>query len=254
MGYGKKYGRIVCALWLLLSALTAGTAHAASLQMKPSSMKIGLFFSGCRVDFTGAVLSNRDVVIEVIGPEGNSRFNIKEKVGLFWMNRQKAEIQHAPLFYSMLLPTENGLEKEIPALNLGIDNLKKKISVRSDNSDPAGIVDMFVRLKRSENLYQGPLNVITYSHSANGEKAFTAQLDLPSSVAPGQYRAIASVVYQGAVEDKVIRDFEVLETGIVGLIHGVAYQTPLFYGILSVLIALLVGAMMGVVFKGGKSH
>jgi len=250
----QTYATVFSILWILASASISWSAGAATLDISPSSLKIGIFFSGSEIDLSGSILSDRDIIIEIIGPEGKGEFNLKAKVGPFWMNRKKVEIGRAPLFYGLLLPEKNPSDQEISTLGVGIENLKKVITIRADESSSGNIFDLFVQLKRSQELYVGPYNAIRYSQGSEGKKNYAAKFCFPSSIVQGEYLVRATIVHHGTSEDRLDRNLRVNETGIISGIHELAYRHSLIYGISAVLIALLVGTIMGVLFKGSKSH
>jgi len=246
---------MVCSiLGILVGSSLSWSTGTATLEISPASLAINIFFSGSQVNLFGSILSDRDIIIEIIGPEGKGEFNLKAKVGPFWMNRKKVEIQQTPFFYVLLLPQNGSFDRDLAIPGIGMANLKKNFSIRPDELPADKVFDLFVQLKRSEKLYVGPLNSIRYSEAEKGKKRFSANFHLPSSTAKGEYRVRASVIHKGAVEDNLVRNIRVRETGIVQGIHELAHRHSLFYGILAVMIALVVGMIMGVVFKGGKSH
>jgi len=248
----RTYILVLSLLGFLLYAAGGRAAEAAVLDISPAALEIGLFFSGCEVHVSGSVAAGRDVVIEIIGPAEKGKFKIKEKIGPFWMSRRQVEIRQAPFFYALLLPQSSRLDGNIPGI--GIESLKKNISVSSEEMPGDKVFDLFVRLKRAEKLYKGPVDDIRYLDAADGKKGFSVKFDFPSSIAEGDYKVMATIVHDGRVEGQLVRSIRIQEGGIVKAIHGLAYQHSLVYGILAVVIALLVGMLMGVVFKGGKSH
>jgi hypothetical protein len=241
-------------LGILVYSTTGWATDASDVTISPASLKIGILFSGCEVSIAGSVLSGRDVVIEIIGPEQNGAFKIKDKIGPFWMNRRKVEIKQAPFFYGLLLPQNNPFVADLPIPGTGIANLKKHIFIRSDELPRDSVFDLFVQLKRSEKLYVGPFSSIRYSEGSEGRRRFSAEFHLPASIAPGEYKVMTSIIHDGRLENKLAGHIQVQETGIVQGIYELAYRHSLIYGILAVIIALLVGTVMGVVFKGGQSH
>ena len=76
-------------------------AESFVLKIEPKSLEIGMFFSGTMVNISGRILTNQEIVIEIIGPDEKSKFNMKAKVGPFWMNREKVELEHAPFLYKL---------------------------------------------------------------------------------------------------------------------------------------------------------
>ena len=94
-------------LGLLLCTGLCRAEGPVDLDISPASWVIGVFFSGREVTFSGYILSDRDIVLEIRGPVESSRLVLKRKVGPFWMNREKVEIDSMPfdrihaLFYDI---------------------------------------------------------------------------------------------------------------------------------------------------------
>jgi hypothetical protein len=56
------------------------------------------------------------------------------------------------------------------------------------------------------------------------------------------------------VVKRSVHPFQVEEVGVIKTIHELAYHQELIYGILCVVIALFVGAVMGLVFVRTAAH
>ena len=238
---------------LLYVDLTRAEAPTV-LNISPASLAIGLFFSGQDVTFSGSILSDRDVIIEIKGPEEKSKFSLKGKTGPFWMNREKLEIEHVPFLYILLKPESYRPDKRDASLDIGIESLKKRAAIQPETLSTSMIFERFIELKRSDMLYADRDDALTYSPAPEGRKHFLAKFHFPSSIVRGEYKVAAIIIHNHKVEDTVVRGFSVKGTGIISGIQHLAYRQSLIYGVLAVLIALSVGVLIGFVFRGGKSH
>ena len=54
--------------------------------------------------------------------------------------------------------------------------------------------------------------------------------------------------------DEQLHKLRVREVGFIWFVHVLATERRLTYGVMAVVIALLTGALMGLLFKGGGSH
>ena len=102
----KKITAIFITVAFLLCGSIARAAESATLKIIPATLGIGAFFSGEDVTLSGSLPPDGDIIIEVIGPQENAKFNIKGRVGPFWMNRAKVVLQNVPFLYVLLLPGE----------------------------------------------------------------------------------------------------------------------------------------------------
>jgi hypothetical protein len=241
-------------LGLLLYTGLCRAEGPTELDISPTSLIIGVFFSGREVAFSGSILSDRDIVIEIRGPEEINRLVLKRKVGLLWMNRDKVEIDGMPFLYAVLKPEGFKSDKQESVKGIGIESLKKRGVIHPDALSGSDMFDQFVKLKRSEKLYSGPDYTIAYTPAPHGRKQFRSTFYFPSSIVQGEYQVVANVIHGQTVEDTIVRRFQVKGSAVINGIQHLAHQRSLIYGILAVFVALAVGVFMGLVFTGGKSH
>jgi hypothetical protein len=245
---------ICCSGFALLCAAQAMAADPGGLAVQPEIMNIGTFYSGGQVTVSGEVPQGRDVLVEITGPASNGKFDVKGRVGPFWMTRGKAELDGAPSMYVLLLPADKRWQQEADSLGLGLENLKKEISIQSEGRSAEELFNMFLELKKSEGLYGEEGGAVTYAPAEDGQRRFTAVYHFPRSTAAGKYIIKATEVADGARITELSRTFPVDEVGFTRLVDDLATNRRLAYGILAVVIALFTGAVMGVLFKGGGSH
>ena len=182
---------LFCASLVALFTETPWAAESGQLEVHPEVLDMGTFFSGGQVTISGEVPGGQDVIVEVAGPTGNGQFDLKGRVGPFWMTRGKAEMDGAPAMYALLLPGRREWQRKASSLGLGLENLRRKISIKSDTLAVDNIFDMFLDLKKSEGLYVVQDKAVSYKPAGNGGRRFTAICRLPRSMAPGKYTVSA---------------------------------------------------------------
>ncbi|MGD8439862.1 MAG: TIGR02186 family protein [Holophagae bacterium] len=237
-----------------LAAAAPTPANAVDLEVSPPGVKIGAFFAGQNVELSGVADASTEIVIEIFGPKEASRFHLKGRVGPLWMNVQEVELEYAPHLYLLLTSDELGPEVALGELDLGLQHLERGIVVRPDTLDKDMIFEQFLKLKRSEGLYEERRGTVVYEPAVDGERTFRATLFLPASIGPGAYRIVTTALDGGRVVDRTTDDLWVEETDGIKVIHDLAIDHGLIYGIACVLIALVVGAIIGVVFKRVGAH
>jgi hypothetical protein len=245
---------LICLMLVALPARTAWTADSVELAIQPDVLKIGTFYSTGQVTILGEVPAGQDVIVEIAGPEANGQFDLKGRVGPFWMTRGKVEIEGAPAMYVLLLPGGPDWQQKASGLGLGLENLRQKISIQSDELPSGELFDMFVELKKSEDLYAVKDNAVTYAPAENGHRRFTAVCSFPRSTPLGKYQIKATAVADGAQGRQQSISFLVDEVGFTRLVYDLATNRRLTYGILAVLVALFTGAVMGLLFKSRGGH
>lgn len=243
-----------CALIALPATDTAWSADSGELAIQPDALDIGTFYSAGQVSISGEVPAGQDVIVEIAGPASNGQFDLKGRVGPFWMTRGRAEMDGAPAMYVLLLPGGPDWQQKASALGLGLQKLKSKVSIHSDALPSDELFNMFVELKKSEGLYAVKENAVAYAPAENGRRRFTAVCNFPRSTPLGKYQIRATAVADGAKDRRLSGSFLVDEVGFTRLVYDLATNQRLTYGILAVLIALFAGAVMGLLFKSRGGH
>ena len=251
----RALGWIFILVILVIFAVSSGhAAQDAELKISPDQLGIGTFFAGQDIALSGLLPTDSDVVIEVIGPQIEARFNIKGRVGPFWMNRGKVELENAPFLYMLLLPGTQKWGPQLPSLGVGVLHLKRTIAIRPEDLDQNMIFDQFIKLKRYEHLYARQEGAIHYSAKNQKTKRFDATFHFPASTVAGEYRIAATILQNNRIMNRSVHHFRVQEVGAIKSIHELAYNKELIYGILCVVIALFVGAAMGLFFGRSGAH
>ncbi|MEJ2661765.1 MAG: TIGR02186 family protein [Desulfobacteraceae bacterium] len=238
----------------LAVAPAARAAQSDKLSIRPEMMDIGTFYSGGIVNVSGDVPAGQDVIVEITGPDVDNQFDIKGKVGPFWMTRDRAELDRAPAMYVLLLPGGSPWVKKTSALGLGLENLKRKMTIESTTLPPDDLFEMFLKLKTDQGLYVEKENAVTYETVDDGSRRFSAEYRFPRATSAGTYSIKATYVADGVKKGVRTQRFMVDEVGFTRLVDDLATNQRLTYGILAVVIALFTGALMGFLFKGGGSH
>jgi len=245
---------LFCSSLVPLLAEKAWAADSGKLTIQPEVLDIGTFFSGGQVTISGEVPKGQDVVVEVAGPAANGKFDLKGRVGPFWMTNGRAEMDGVPAMYALLLPGGRDWQRKAFSLGLGFEDLRNKVAIQCTTMPPGELFNMFLELKKSEGLYVVEDNAVDYAAENNGLRRFTATCRLPRSTAAGNYTIKATAITNGAKVMVLSRSLLVDEIGFARLVYDLATNQRLAYGILAVVIALFAGAVMGLLFKGGGRH
>ena len=244
----------VLCLFPILTA-SALAAYQPVIKAQPDGLDIDTFFSGGEVVFKAEIPADQDMAIEIVGPEAGGVFDVKGRWGPFWMNRGKVELEHLPVLYALLLPSGSSWDDRLSSLGLGWNQLKGEVSNNDSDQGSEDIFGMFVKLKRSEGLYSESQEAVTCSPASAGMKQCTARFHFPAATTPGQFMVKATIIAGNSKMQTVSRSFTVEETGFIKVVHDLAFTNGLLYGILSVVIALITGGIMGIIFKkGGGGH
>jgi len=251
--------RIFILFLLLATGLMKVSGLAAQetkgLVLSPEVISVGSFFSGSELAISGDIKADDDVIIEITGKDGTNNFELKGRVGPFWMTTGKVELKNIPSFSLVLLPKGKDWLHKADVLGLGLDQVKRRMVTSGSVPVPDNIFDMFKKLKKSEELYDEIVGAVNYSKTKDGMKHFMAKCNVPSSIALGNYLIKATVVTGGAAGQELQSQLKVQEVGFVKFVNRLASDQRITYGVSAVIIALAAGLLMGVLFRqSGGSH
>lgn len=204
-------------------------------------------FSGEEVFVFGAIQRNRrldvdegrpEIIVVIQGPSSPLIVRRKARVFGLWINRDAFRIAAAPSYYSI---SSTGPLAEI--LQPGED-LARRISLRNavliagapvSAEDPEAFRRAVIRLRTARGLYrEDPMGV-----TLTGGTLYQARVRLPASIVEGLYVVRVYLVRDGRVRDVQEIALPVFKQGLERTLGAAAEQTPLLYGIGTLITALL---------------
>ncbi len=251
--------RIFLLLFILGTSLLLASSLAAKetkgLVVHPDVIDVDSFFSGTDLTISGDIEASDDVIIEITGKDGTNNFELKGRVGPFWMTTGKVKLENIPSLYLILLPAGKNWIQTAEAMGLGMEQVKRRLVTSGISRVPENIFAMFKRLKKSEELYDEISGAVTYGPGKDGMKHFVGKCRVPSSISLGGYVIKATVVADGVRGTQLQAQLMVKEVGFVKFVNRLASDQRITYGVSAVIIALAAGLLMGVLFRqSGGSH
>ncbi len=243
--------------WLVVLVGLPVAGWSAQLDVAPQRVEIGAFFGGKEVIVTAQIPPLGDAVVELVGEHVAETLVRKGRRGPLWMNVGEVVAQGAPTLYmaastgSFLLAGDHGSGL------WGYGRLRKQIrfagSVGEEESD--SMVQEFVKLKEAQGLYRVlPAGVELVSENEIAQ-SLRVRFSLPRCVRPGTYTASVSVIRNGEVLQQQRASIDVQMTGFPRFLRSLAYEHPMVYGIVAVVVAMLAGHGLGWLFGRGRgSH
>jgi Putative transmembrane protein (Alph_Pro_TM) len=243
---------------LLLALALAGSVRAESvtLQLTPDVVEISSFYQGRNVALTGTLPAGLDAVVEVMGPTTEEHLMRKGRRGPLWMNVGQIKVDGAPSIYIVLTTAADLLGKGQSASSWGFPALLQHLSLSGDlqENEHALFKKQFLELKESQKLYAAAPGDLKLAPAGDGRQKITGKFWLPSNLKPDTYKVCLTTVREGQAVDRVCTDLPVQMVGFPAFSMTMAYQHAALYGLLAVLIAIVVGFIMGYLFKGGGGH
>jgi hypothetical protein len=243
-------------LLLVISLAGSAQAESATLQVSPDVVEISSFYQGRNVTITGTLPEGLGAVVEVMGPTTEEHLMRKGRRGPLWMNVGQINVSGVPSLYLVLSSRADLLAGNLIDAPWGFPSLIQRISLTGDiqANEQDKFKHQFLELKESQKLYASLPGGLTISPAGDGRQKVTGKFWLPSNIRPDTYKVCLTTVKDGQQVGRVCIDMAVEMVGFPAFLMVMAYQHAALYGLLAVVIALVVGAIMGYLFKGGGGH
>ena len=240
-------------LCLNLNNVSAAAFH---LDLSPATVEIGTFYNGIDVIVTGEVPVASDIVIRLSGEGEVLHLKKKGKVGgLLWMNTGDITFHNAPKVYKLITSSALKDLDTSSAREFGFTALKNRIEILPEGNKNAFFLKEFIRLKTKENLYSITADGISYSPGKADIKSFQATLHIPPSMKQGKYSVEVAAIQNDKIIGTASTPLVLKQIGFPKKLSSMAFGHSLWYGIISVIIAVMAGLFMSILFKDkGGSH
>ena len=252
--------RTALAFALLLATLGPGPAAAAepapppvpreevvsdistreiSIQSNFTGIEILIFGS---VDYSGAAEPDKDiydVVVVLRSPDQAVVARRKERMAGIWVNGTGKIYPTVPGFYAVLSSRPLRAitsDETLKTLGIGLNNIDFG-RVTKSGPDEETFRSTVIRLKEQQLLFQEHDDGVAFI----GRSLFRASVDLPVNVPIGRYTADVYLFRDGQVVSKNQSTLEVTQAGLERTIYLMAFNRPLIYGLVAVLLAVLAG-------------
>ena len=237
---------------LLLSVISFGEVRATPLVADLSNYRIDIDarFIGTRLFLFGSRNENGDIVVVIRGPKREYTVRRKERTVGVWVNRRYIEFEAAPEFYAIASSkplAELSHPRLIELLEIGSDSLLNVKKVSSRKLDVTEFQTAFLEEQYSKGLYnqEQPLQFV-------GDSLFKATFEFPDTIPKGDYHAEIYLLQDDRLVATQSIPINVRKVGLDGIITTLAHDSPLFYGLMCIVIALSAGWTANRVFARMK--
>ncbi|MGQ9653125.1 MAG: TIGR02186 family protein [Thermodesulfobacteriota bacterium] len=247
---------VLLVLWWLSGLPRGALACSVHLEVVPEVVDIGTFFQGQTVMVSATVPNRAAAVVEILGGSVSERLMHKGRWGPLWLNRGEVEVSDAPSLYLAASTEPALLNNPFDFRAWGYGALSERIQFGGmvSDEDRGWFLREFLRLKEAEGLY-GIFPGEAQTADLEGDCAkVTASFFLRSNVRPGRYEIRLSLIDNGEQQRQTSAFMEVQLVGLPAFLRSLAYDHPLMYGVLAVVLAMMAGLLIGHVFKGREGH
>lgn len=238
-------------LALVLALAAARPAPASEIVGALSQNRVSLTanFSGSEILIFGAIrhdasavedVTPYDIIITIEGPRQPVAIWRKAQRFGIWVNVEAVTMASVPSFYAVATtaPLEQILSPEADIAN----RISAPHALRVDQAtgaveDPAAFTEALLRIRAAAGQY---LSLDRWVY-LDREVLFRANVRLPANLTEGAYTTRMFLVRDGEVVNQFRTAIFVRKEGIERWLHQLAYDQPLLYGLLALVVALLAG-------------
>ena len=218
-------------------------------------------FNGTEIVIFGAVDNSQqpsaessyyDVVIVVEGVPGRLVARRKNNVAGLWLNTSGALFDLVPSYYA--IATTSPLEEIVPddylsAHGIGFRYLRFRPAIGQQyalsTEDLNEFHNAIVRLKQKQGLYVRNDFGVTFI----GRSLFRSTITLPANVTVGPFETRVMLFREQKLLSQYSIRLNLEREGTERFMHAFAYSYPTFYGITTVVIAIVAGLLASALFR-----
>lgn len=219
---------------------------------------IGSDFKGADFTLFGALnnidqlmleIGHYDIVVTLEGPRTYNTVRKKERIAGVWVNTDAVTFIPQPQSYAIASTREINLianENTLSHMGLGFDHLPlRPAAISGESNQMSEFQEAFRRLKLASGSYQNHATGVRLERTG----LFWATLRLPANVPNGVHTARAYLFRSGnPIAQRELR-LRVVKSGMEQAISNAAHETPIAYGFLCVLLAVVTGWSASVLFR-----
>jgi len=235
--------------WLALLLLLALPAHAESIVAGLSQNRVSITadFDGSEILVYGAVKRDApapdgplEVIVTVEGPPTPVTIRKKDRVAGIWVNTEAVHVDAAPSFYAVATtgPLQSILsDTDDLRYRITLHRVIRAVGAATEANDPATFIDAMQRIRLAERRYRVLQGAVEFTEST----LFRADIVLPANLTEGEYTVRMFLIRDGRVIDAQDRVIGVRKEGLERFLFNLAFDHPLLYGLLSLLLAVAAG-------------
>jgi len=238
---------------VLLVAGPAGAEDDLVSGLSQDVVEISSTYTGIDLTVFGAIErpsadAKSDIVVVVRGPDATMTVRRKDRFAGVWINNARARLIGLPSYY--FLASTRPLAEIAPAdtlrrYDLGLDNLRPDTALSDGSIVP--YVRALVRAEVKSGLYAQSITDVEMLSPT----LFRVRVPVPASVPRGSYLVQVYLFREGTVVSAQSTPLFVDQTGFERRLYDFAHERPLFYGVLTVLMAVLLGWFSTFFFRRG---
>ncbi len=238
---------------MALSLVPKVQAQGVIADVSKKNIPIEWNFNGTNILLFGSIEAEvvPDVVIVVSGPETPMRVRQKQRVAGIWVNTNPKGYQEVPGYYSIVStrPIKDiAKEADLEHVGIGLHALSIRLA-QTNGTYKDGVVDNYskaiIRIMQKEGLYSEQANGVKLI----GNKLFSANIKLPANVPVGDFNVNVYLFQNGELVSLSSQSLKIKKQGFERFVYSMAYDYPILYGVIAVIIAIAAGLAATAIFE-----
>ncbi|MFV0410487.1 MAG: TIGR02186 family protein [Paracoccus sp. (in: a-proteobacteria)] len=224
--------------------------------LSSAQVEITTNFDGSEIILYGAIKrespiptdSKLQVVATVEGPSRSVTVRRKSRRFGIWVNIESVIVGSVPSFYAVATTgplSEILLPEEDARRRVSIPEAMRSFTEPYGVSDPAD----FVKAMISERIRDGVYRMNSGGVMLADDTLFRADFRLPANLVEGPYKTRILLLRNGKVIDEYSAPLDVRKVGLERWLYRMAFDQPLLYGLMSLLIAAFAGWAASAAFR-----
>jgi uncharacterized protein (TIGR02186 family) len=217
-----------------------------------SDIELSTRFDGTSLLVFGAISPGDErasLLVEVIGPPTSVDIRKKVQIWGIWVNKKIAQFQGIPSFYQISISnSEHPVLKEIEYQRLKsiFYDFLETTSISENENSKEQYHNELIRLKKK----LGNLSAFEEKINVIDNKLFSYKVNLPKKIHPGIYKIKMTLIDQEGIKlSKSEQSVNVSKVGLQEFLSSNSKNSPVFYGLFSVIIALFLGFSAAQLFR-----
>lgn len=248
--------RALLALLVLLPLPALAQDERVVAGLSEARVAITANFEGSEILIFGAVRRDSPppdgpplaVIVTVAGPLAPVTVRHKSRRFGIWVNTASVEVDAAPSFYAVATTGPLGQvlsNTEDLRFKVSVPQMIRSVGAPSDVEDADAFTSALIRIRQQDGHYV----YMPHGVELDEDTLFRASVALPSNLTEGDYATRIFLTRGGQVVDSYETSINVTMVGLERWTFNLAHQKPLYYGILSLFIAIIAGWGASEVFR-----
>jgi len=244
--------------WIALAlclALPAQAGEEVVLGLSQDRVAITATFNGSEILVFGAVKREEpipneplDVIVTIAGPAQSLTVRRKEKRFGIWVNTDAVQVDAAPSFYAVATsgPLSDVLTRtEDLRHKISIPRAIRSVGAPMNIANAQSFTDAVIRIRKANSSYQ----LLEEAVAVDQQTLFRTSITLPSNLTEGAYATRIFLTRKGMVISELQTTINVNKVGLERWLFNLSREKPLYYGLLSLAIAIAAGWGASAIFR-----